>query len=169
MPGERARDPASGWHIKKRTGLEGERRRGRRGEEHFNLSIVAHPSVGCNAVHSFQYKNGSPPGRLPARRRIDSYLERFAHLSASKTVPSLSSLAALSPKCEFGRFISGGQFRSVLPSLPPCGPLGGGVGFQAAFIVCVSCHFGLVGWMDGNGSHQNACSDFLENEEAKFF
>ena len=92
---------------------------GRRGEEHFNLSIVAHPSVGCNAVHSFQYKNGSPPGRLPARRRIDSYLERFAHLSASKTVPSLSSLAALSPKCEFGRFISGGQFRSVLlPSLP---------------------------------------------------
>ena len=40
-------------------------------------------------------------------------------------------------------------------------PSDGGVGFQAAFIVCVSCHFGL------DGSHQNACSDFLENEEAK--
>ena len=56
-----------------------------------------------------------------AARRIDSYLERFAHLSASKSALSLSLsvllvslLAALSPKCEFGRFISGGQFRSVL-------------------------------------------------------
>ena len=129
---------------------------------------MAHPSVGCNALHSFQYKNGSPPARPPVRRRIDSYLERFAHLSASKTVLSLSLslsllrpplLAALSPKCEFGRFISGGQFRSV--------SVGSDSNFQAAFIVCVSCHFGLVGWMDGNGSHQNACSDFLENEEAK--
>ena len=169
--GRASKGPGVRVAYKEKNRLRGGGRTGRRGEEHFNLSIVAHPSVGCNAVHSFQYKNGSPPGRLPARRRIDSYLERFAHLSASKTtVPSLYSLAALSPKCEFGRFISGGQFRPVLlPSLPAVLSPGGGVGFQAAFIVCVSCHFGLVGWMDGNGSHQNACSDFLENEEAKFF
>ena len=52
------------------------------------------PERALVAMHSFEYKNGSPPGR---GRRIDSYLERFAHLSAGKTDLSLSLSLYSSP------------------------------------------------------------------------
>ena len=42
----------------------------------------------------------------------------------------------------------GGLFRAVNFALSLLPPSLDWVGFQAAFIVCVSCHFGLDGWME---------------------